>query len=50
VQVKDRFKPDWEKAVEVPGDQLTAKVADLKERGEYQFRIVAGKSSQLGPN
>jgi DNA topoisomerase IA len=43
-----RFKPDWEKAIEVPGDQLEAKVPDLKERGEYQFRIVA--VNKAGPS
>lgn len=43
--MKDRFKPDWEKVVEVPGDQLKAKVTDLKEKGEYQFRIVAGENT-----
>lgn len=41
IEKKDRYKPDWEKATEVPGDALTARVEDLKERGEYQFRIIA---------
>jgi len=41
IEKKDKFKPDWEKAVEVPGDQLQARVEDLKERGEYQFRVKA---------
>lgn len=41
IQKKDKFKPEWENAAEVPGDQLTGKVKDLKERGEYQFRIIA---------
>ena len=44
----DRFKPDWEKAAEVPGDQLETKVVDLKERAEYQFRIVA--INKAGPS
>jgi ribosomal protein S30 len=43
-----RFKPDWEKAIEVPGDQLEAKVPDLKERAEYQFRVVA--VNKAGPS
>ena len=43
-----RFKPDWEKAAEVAGDQLEAKVVDLKEKGEYQFRIVA--VNKAGPS
>lgn len=41
IEKKDRYKPDWEKAAEVPGDQLQARVEDLKERGEYQFRVKA---------
>lgn len=41
IQKKDKFKPEWENAAEVPGDQLTGKVQDLKEGGEYQFRIIA---------
>lgn len=41
IEKKDRYKPDWEKATEVPGDALTARVEDLKERGEYQFRVIA---------
>jgi hypothetical protein len=44
-----RFKPDWEKAGEVPGDKLEGKVIDLKERGEYQFRIVAVNKAGLSP-
>ncbi|XP_047102318.1 twitchin isoform X3 [Schistocerca piceifrons] len=48
IEKKDRFKPDWEKAIEVPGDQLTAKVPDLKERAEYQFRVVA--VNKAGPS
>lgn len=41
IQKKDKYKPDWEKACEVPGDALEARVEDLKERGEYQFRVIA---------
>lgn len=48
IQKKDRYKPDWENAIEVPGSQLTAKVPDLKERGEYQFRVIA--VNKAGPS
>lgn len=48
IEKKDRFKPDWEKATEVSGDQLEARVNDLKENGEYQFRIVA--VNKAGPS
>lgn len=48
IEKKDRYKPEWEKALEVPGDALEARVEDLKERGEYQFRIVA--VNKAGPS
>lgn len=48
IEKKDRYKPDWEKAGEVPGNQTEAKIEDLKERGEYQFRIVA--VNKAGPS
>lgn len=48
IEKKDKYKPDWEKAVEVPGDSLEARVEDLKERGEYQFRVVA--VNKAGPS
>ena len=41
IEKKDKYKPDWEKAGEVAGNVLEAKIGDLKERAEYQFRIVA---------
>lgn len=54
IEKKDRFKPDWEKAGEVPGNQTEAKIEDLKDKGEYQFRIVAvnkaGKSPASDPS
>lgn len=46
--VLNRYKPDWEPAIEVPGDKLTAKVPDLKEQAEYQFRIIA--VNKAGPS
>ncbi|PNF43664.1 hypothetical protein B7P43_G15461, partial [Cryptotermes secundus] len=49
IEKKDRFKPDWEKAIEIPGDQLEAKVPDLKERAEYQFRVIAVNKAGLSP-
>lgn len=48
IEKKDRYKPDWEKATEVPGDCTEAKVENLKERGEYQFRIIA--VNKAGPS
>lgn len=48
IEKKDKFKPDWEKAIEVPGDALEGKVPDLKERVEYQFRVIA--VNKAGPS
>lgn len=48
IEKKDKYKPDWEKAGEVPGDQLDARIEDLKERGEYQFRIIPVNKAGLG--
>ncbi|ODM93780.1 Twitchin [Orchesella cincta] len=50
IERKDKYKPDWEKAGEVPGNELTGKVTDLKEGGEYQFRIVAVNKAGPGPS
>lgn len=49
VEKKDKTKPDWETALEVPGDQLEALIDDLKETGEYQFRVIAVNKAGLSP-
>lgn len=41
VEKRKKGKPDWEKALEVPGDENTAKIGDLEEHGEYEFRVKA---------
>lgn len=49
IQKKDKFKPDWENAAEIPGDgECSGKVDGLKETGEYQFRIIA--VNKAGPS
>lgn len=49
IEKKDRYKPDWEKAMEMPaGGKLAAKVMGLKDRGEYQFRVIA--VNKAGPS
>ena len=49
IEKKDRYKPDWEKAMEVPAsDELVAKVMGLKDRAEYQFRVIA--VNKAGPS
>ncbi|RWS15516.1 twitchin-like isoform X8, partial [Dinothrombium tinctorium] len=41
VEKKEKFAFSWQKAAEVPGDKCEAKVEDLIEQQEYQFRVVA---------
>lgn len=41
IEKKDKNKPEWEKALEVSGDELTAKIGGLPEHGEFQFRVKA---------
>lgn len=48
IEKKEKNKPDWEKCMEVTGDQLAAKVGGLTEYNEYQFRIVA--VNKAGPS
>lgn len=49
IQKKDKSKPDvWEAAAEVPGDCCEGTVPDLKETGEYQFRVIA--VNKAGPS
>lgn len=33
----------------MPGDKLEGKVVDLKERGEYQFRVLAVNKAGCSP-
>lgn len=49
IEKKDKNKPDWEKALEIPGSQQEATVADLAEGNEYQFRVVAVNKAGLSP-
>lgn len=48
IEKKLKTSPEWEKALEVPGDKLQTDVADLKERQEYQFRVIA--VNKAGPS
>lgn len=48
LEKKDKFSSNWEKAAEVPGDKTEGKITDLKEREQYQFRIVA--VNKAGPS
>lgn len=48
IEKKPKNQKSWEKAVEVPGDQLEAKVNGLQEYEEYQFRVIA--VNKAGPS
>ncbi|XP_013109098.2 twitchin isoform X22 [Stomoxys calcitrans] len=48
IEKKPKNQKNWEKALEVPGDKLEAKVGDLQEYEEYQFRIIA--VNKAGPS
>ncbi|XP_055331451.1 twitchin-like isoform X3 [Paramacrobiotus metropolitanus] len=41
IEKRPKKSKDWEKAIEVPADQLKASVPDLKEKEEYEFRVRA---------
>lgn len=47
IEKKDKFG-DWEKALEVPGDQLKATMPDLIEGQPYQFRVRAVNTAGPG--
>lgn len=49
IEKKDKSKPDWEKVIEVPGNQLDACIDGLQEYGEYQFRVIAINKAGLSP-
>jgi hypothetical protein len=44
----NRFSQEWEFAIEVPATELKAKVPELKEKSELQFRITA--VNKAGPS
>lgn len=41
IEKRDKFNPNWEKVVDVVGTGTTAKVPDLIEGNQYEFRIRA---------
>lgn len=47
IEVKENFVPFWKEVKEVPADQLTATISNLKEGSEYEFRIRA--KNKAGP-
>lgn len=47
----NRFNQEWERALEIPATdlkELKAKVPDLKEKSELQFRVIA--INKAGPS
>lgn len=41
IEFKDKFGKDWQKGIEVPGDQFKGTVPGLKENSQYEFRVRA---------
>lgn len=41
IEKKDKYSSKWQKATEVIGDKCEARVPDLMENMEYQFRVRA---------
>lgn len=49
IEYKDKFSPDWKKAMEVTANETTAKVPNLKENVSYEFRVRAKNQQLVGP-
>lgn len=41
IEKKDKYSPDWEKCLDIDGDVTRAKVPDLIEGQQYEFRVRA---------
>lgn len=41
VEVREKFSPQWKKALEVGPEETTATVGNLTQGEEYEFRIIA---------
>lgn len=54
VEKKDNFSPRWQKALETDGPVTKARITELIEGGQYQFRVIAinkgGKSEPSRPS
>ncbi|CAG2106083.1 unnamed protein product, partial [Medioppia subpectinata] len=51
IEKKDRYSTKWQKAAEIIGDKCEARVPDLIEGMEYQFRVRAvNKAGPSGPS
>lgn len=51
VEMKDKYSPMWEKAIETTSSKPTAIVNGLVEGNEYQFRVIAlNKAGQSEPS
>ncbi|VDN28526.1 unnamed protein product [Gongylonema pulchrum] len=47
IEMKEKFAPFWKEVKEVPAEQLTATIGNLKEGSEYEFRVRA--KNKAGP-
>lgn len=51
IEMKDKYSPLWEKAIETTSPTPTAAVHGLIEGNEYQFRVIAvNKAGQSAPS
>ncbi|KAK6747288.1 hypothetical protein RB195_000476 [Necator americanus] len=48
VEMKEKYSPFWSEVAQVPADQTTATIGDLKEGNEYEFRIRAKNKAGTG--
>ncbi|KAK5968521.1 Twitchin [Trichostrongylus colubriformis] len=48
IEMKEKHSPFWTEALQVPGNQTTATVPNLKEGNEYEFRIRAKNKAGTG--
>lgn len=49
VEMKDKYSPMWEKALETTSPTPKAIIHGLVEGNEYQFRVVAVNEAGLSP-
>uniref|UniRef100_A0A0K0CTJ0 non-specific serine/threonine protein kinase n=1 Tax=Angiostrongylus cantonensis TaxID=6313 RepID=A0A0K0CTJ0_ANGCA len=48
IEIKEKYSPVWTEALQVPADQTTATVGNLKKGNEYEFRIRAKNKAGTG--
>lgn len=49
IELKDKYSPIWEKALETTTPKAAATIPGLIEGNEYQFRVIAVNEAGLSP-